>query len=283
MINAHHNLVREVLPKIGSDAFTILLFIASHLGKHDTAWPGIKRIRDNCTVLTADGTVKPMSKGRVYVALKKLEDEKLISRRQQNKDGEFGKIIYRVTTEYIGIWNKASEYELEEKIPHTVIPEHGKPEHGKPESANPAYLSIDEEEVIDKEEVIGEREETPAPENPKIVNDYKPAYNFLITYLLENESIRADRIARAEFKRASIKPSKALEGYLNKLARNGEWFRLTVPNDENDLYTWIGRHLAGWESYMRSWISNEQSKQTATPEKPKAVAIGKRRGYGMAV
>lgn len=242
-----------------------------------------------------------MSKLRVYRALNKLEEEKLLSRYQERGAGKFGKTIYRITTKHIGIWNGVDQFFLEEtddkanrmpESPHAVKPEHGLPEHGKPESEITAHLSIDNKEVVDNIEVIGEREVTrareeektetykqpadlpkPSANQPALELDYQPAFDFLFAYLKTNPEICRTRVERARFGGASITSREALEGYLNKLNREKRFFDLTIPQDDGKQFQWIAGHLAGWESYMRSWKSNEDKRQSKYQKETSPIKI----------
>lgn len=150
MINVNDKLIREELPKIGVDAFAVLMCITSHINCQNKAWPGIDRLR----------SMTGLSKERTYKAVKMLVDSGHIERKQKNHSGEFGHIIYRLTTQYLGVFMGVSSFDLPDSdvVPLAAFPEHGKPEHGKPEHGKAARISINEKEVINKDEVINEME-----------------------------------------------------------------------------------------------------------------------------
>lgn len=162
MINVDDRLIREELKVIGVDAFAVLMCITTHLGKSSTAWPGVARLRE----LTG------LSKERTYNAIKRLIESGMVERWQENENGVWGKVVYRVTTQYLNIYVSASQFALAEE-PLAGKPEHGYPEYGKPETGNPAHISINKEEVINNKEVINKEEESapatilePNPEQP---------------------------------------------------------------------------------------------------------------------
>jgi len=123
MINTDFRLVKKELPHMGVDAFSILMAITSFLGHaNDVAWPGADTLREMCPTMDADGNLKPMSVKRFYLAVKTLKKLNMIKSWQVNVKGEFGGMRYRVTTEYLGIYVKASQYTLTD-------PDDGREEH----------------------------------------------------------------------------------------------------------------------------------------------------------
>jgi hypothetical protein len=215
MININDKLIREDLAKIGVDALAVLLCITTHFNKFRVAWPGVERLR----AMTA------LSKERTYNAIRKLQESGYIERWQENKDGKFGKTKYRLTTDYIGIYMGVSAFEMEE-LPLAGIPEHGIPEHGKPYYGNTEHLSINEKEGINEIKLINEREgSAPAPKNDFDIfapDAHEKTAAYLIAYLEEN---------------AHLIPSEMRE------------VNLRIPKSEGEHYKWIGRRIAG----MQSW------------------------------
>lgn len=117
MINSKNTLITETMPKIGVDAYAVLMVIASHLRVGPVTWPGIKRIRKLAMVRSLDGKMKPMSERRVYAAINTLIEFKLISREQERlENGDWGRRYFRLTTDAISVyWNVSNEVLIEEK------------------------------------------------------------------------------------------------------------------------------------------------------------------------
>lgn len=168
MINIHSKLVKDDLRKIGVDAFAVLICITSHLNKKRTAWPGIERLR----------TMTGLSRERAYKAIKTLTDGGYIEKQQRNQNGQFGNIVYTVTTKYLSVFVSADNFELEEEIPLSEKPYDGNPYYGNASNGNPSYISIDKEGSISKVESINKVEATktkksslsPGGENPPLTN-----------------------------------------------------------------------------------------------------------------
>ena len=141
MINVHSDLIQKELPILGVDAFAVLMCITSHINTKRQAWPGIDRLR----------TMTRLSKDRTYKAIQTLINTGQVERSQENLKGEWGKVVYRVTTRHLSIFMGVSsfEFEAEEKQPLAGNPEHGYPEHGKPEPGNTEHISISQGGSID--------------------------------------------------------------------------------------------------------------------------------------
>ncbi len=141
MINVHSDLIQKELPILGVDAFAVLMCITSHINAKRQAWPGIDRLR----------TMTRLSKDRTYKAIQTLINTGHVERSQENLKGEWGKVVYRVTTRHLSIFMGVSsfEFEAEEKQPLAGNPEHGYPEHGKPEPGNTEHISISQVGSID--------------------------------------------------------------------------------------------------------------------------------------
>jgi hypothetical protein len=154
MINVNDKLIREELPKIGVDAFAVLMCITSHINRQNKAWPGIDRLR----------TMTRLSRDRTYKAIAVLVELGHIERKQKNVKGEYGHMVYRLTTQYLGVYMGVSSFELpaDESEPLTGKPEYGNAGHGKPSHGNPGSISIKKQEVVNEDEVINERESAPA-------------------------------------------------------------------------------------------------------------------------
>jgi hypothetical protein len=236
MININDKLIREDLAKIGVDALAVLLCITTHFNKFRVAWPGVERLR----AMTA------LSKERTYNAIRKLQESGYIERWQENKDGKFGKTKYRLTTDYIGIYMGVSAFEMEE-LPLAGIPEHGIPEHGKPYYGNTEHLSINEKEGINEIKLINEREgSAPAPKNETFdifaPDAHEKTAAYLIAYLEENAHLIPSEMRGKDWKRA-------VKGHCLKLKKAEQEVNLRIPKSEGEHYKWIGRRIAG----MQSW------------------------------
>lgn len=145
MINVHSDLIKQELTTMGVDAFAILMCITTHINAKRKAWPGIERLRK----------MTGLSKERTYKAIARLVELGHIERKQMNHGGEWGKVVYRLTTQYLGVYMGVSDFPLEgEEEPLAGITEHGYPEHAKPEHGFPASISIVQDGSIDKKEVL---------------------------------------------------------------------------------------------------------------------------------
>lgn len=135
---------------MGVDAFAILMCITTHINAKRKAWPGIERLRK----------MTGLSKERTYKAVARLVELGHIERKQMNQGGEWGKVVYRLTTKYLGVYMGVSDFPMEGEEeplagnPEYGYPEHAKPEHAKPEHGNPAHISIEQDGSIDKKEVL---------------------------------------------------------------------------------------------------------------------------------
>jgi hypothetical protein len=248
MININDKLIREDLPKIGVDALAVLLCITTHFNRLKIAWPGVDRLR----------AMTGLSKERTYNAIRTLQDSGYIERWQENKDGKFGKIKYRLTTDYIGVYMGVSSFEMEE-LPLAGIPEHGKPDYGFPDYGNTACLSINKGEVINEIKVINEREgkqaapEIATPTNGQIKTNLSPA-------------------AAARFRKPT---ADELTGYLEDLYIEPQWqprFRAlpcTTAEEIHDYYEangWkVGRNpMKDWRAACRNWLKNNEKFNRST-------------------
>jgi len=88
-----------------------------------------------------------LSKERAYKALATLQNAGYLERSQENIAGEWGKVIYRISTDKLGIWINANEFELEEDLHR--LPENRNTQNRNPETRH--TLSIDKDISIDKE------------------------------------------------------------------------------------------------------------------------------------
>lgn len=152
MININDKLIRDILPKIGSDAYAVMSVIASHLGKNGTrvAWPGIERIRKMATV-EKNGKILPMSVKRCRAAIRRLISEKCLERWQDRPNGDFGKTKYKLTTAYIGIYMGVNQFEMQEEEVVARKVDSGNARNGNAKNGN---AKIDHTEVINEIEGI---------------------------------------------------------------------------------------------------------------------------------
>lgn len=103
MITFKHEFIRDVLPMIGSDAFTVFTAIASHAGRGKVVWPGIDRLRNICTVETK-GKLKKMPEKRIYKAINVLISNGLAERFQERKNnGDFGLRKFKICSDLVGV------------------------------------------------------------------------------------------------------------------------------------------------------------------------------------
>jgi Helix-turn-helix domain len=166
MINIHHNLIREDLKTIGSDGLTVLLVIASFIGKDRSAFPKFQTIKSMCG----------LSKERTYKALATLQGAGYLDRSQENVAGEWGKVTYRISTDKLGIWINANEFELEEdnRLPETRHTENRNTDNRNTETRH--TLSINKDKSIDKNKSIDKEKEAPSlnPESFNYASETKP-------------------------------------------------------------------------------------------------------------
>jgi len=153
MLNIDDRLIKEVSPKIGPNALSVLLAIAIHLNqKTNRAFPSHNRLME----LTGLG------RDAVYTALKKLKDCGILTTSQTVDDinKRFGKRIFRVSTRFIKIFVDACDVE-----PFTEIPNTDESYADGPYTENPETKQLNNKEQINTKEQINKSERTPTPEN----------------------------------------------------------------------------------------------------------------------
>ncbi len=131
MINLDDRLIKEVSPKIGPNALSVLLAIAIHLNqKTNRCFPSHYRLME----LTGIG------KNAVYDALKVLKAEGLLLSEQiiDTKKKQFGRRTFRLTTRFIKIFVDAIDAE---PLPESREPESREPESREPESRETYQLN----------------------------------------------------------------------------------------------------------------------------------------------
>lgn len=97
--------IARTVPRIGTDAFTIVMALTTYLRpwNNDTeSWPHADSLRKKCKVEKA-GKLVPMPRPRFYAGVGRAMDEGIIERRQENTAGQWGKMIYRITTKHINL------------------------------------------------------------------------------------------------------------------------------------------------------------------------------------
>jgi hypothetical protein len=134
MINLDDRIFKEgIVAKIKPNAFTVLLAIATHLGKDDTCFPSNKRLEE----------ITGLGREAVQNAKKTLEKFGLIKYGQIKKEGsKFSHTEYTVNTDLISVFVPAKNTK-----PLTGQPSPGEPLTGEPESGN-TLLSINQEGSI---------------------------------------------------------------------------------------------------------------------------------------
>jgi hypothetical protein len=264
MINVNDKLIREELPKIGVDAFAVLMCITSHINRQNKAWPGIDRLR----------SMTGLSKERTYKAVKTLVDSGHIERKQKNHSGEFGHIVYRLTTQYLGVFMGVSSFDLPDSdiVPLAAFPEHGKPERAKPEHGKAASISINEMEVINKDEVINEGEGAPAqltnPEQGNVegivverdlsieqLEALERGNSFHAQFHVQVHSLETIPSVEYEVPRPAARPTSKVSELQKNINAHGEaaehFLRLIQSK---------GHSLNGAEKYAAAYFLNEQRK-----------------------
>lgn len=135
MINIDDRLIKEISPKIGANALSVLLAIAIHLNqKTGRCFPSHERLME----LTG------MGKNAVYGALKVLKNNNLLSSEQSvnTNTNRFGRRFFRVTTRFIKIFVDAEDME---PLPYFREPEFRQPENRETEQIN-KYNTADSNE-----------------------------------------------------------------------------------------------------------------------------------------
>jgi hypothetical protein len=129
MLNIDDRLIKDVSPKIGPNALSVLLAISIHLDqKTGTCFPSHERLME----LTGIG------KNSVYDALKVLKDHGILQSIQDinSKNHRFSKRVLKVNTDFISVFVPASRLEplpeIGEPFPKSREPEAGNRNLGKP-------------------------------------------------------------------------------------------------------------------------------------------------------
>lgn len=157
MLNIDDRLIKEVSPKIGPNALSVLLAIAIHLNqKTNRAFPSHARLME----LTG------MGRDAVYAALSRLKSAEILKSEQQisSRQKTFGRRVFKVSTRFIKIFVDAEDVEPLPEFPYTA-----EPHTGFPDTANPETQQINKIEQINKGEQIkqvGNGADAPTPKPP---------------------------------------------------------------------------------------------------------------------
>ena len=248
MINVHTDLIRKELSKIGVDAVAVLLCITSHINPKRQAWPGSERLKK----------MTGLSRERTYKAIQKLIELKYISRYQENKDGEWGRVVYRVTSGYLTIFVNPSAYELEsapalenaDSQPHDGNPYYANPYDGKPYDGNTESISIKQEGSISNKEVLVKGKSAPAGNETLPTSPLNTANNIDAHLNAKN-----NLLTMAAARKIDLPESKFAEAYFLNQQQRGHWYALTVPTDAGEVQLWLAKHIAG----LKAWARREPS------------------------
>lgn len=146
MLNIDDRLIKEVSPKIGANALSVLLAIAIHLNqKTNRAFPSHHRLME----LTGLG------RDAVYNALRKLQEAGLLKSVQaiNSKKKTFGRREFKVSTRFIKIFIDAEDAEPLPENPYTAHPY-----TAHPDTENQETYQLNNIEQINKEEQINKNE-----------------------------------------------------------------------------------------------------------------------------
>jgi hypothetical protein len=111
MLLIEHVLIKKGLPKVGTDAFAVLLAIASFFGKdgRNISWPGIETLCKMCKVEIA-GELRDMPVKRMYKAINRLIEANLAERFQNRlPGGEWDNRKFRLSTDLLKVFMNASD------------------------------------------------------------------------------------------------------------------------------------------------------------------------------
>jgi hypothetical protein len=241
MINVHSKLIKEDLQVMGVDAFAVLMCITSHINKSKSAWPGIDRLRK----------MTGLSRERTYAAIKKLIDLGHIERKQINEKGNFGFVIYRLTSKYLSIFigvnscNLIEDNEKSDDKPYGDLPYDGKPYDGKPYDGKATRISIDKKVSIDKKEVLVSESERTHESLPEPMQDWVEVAQAMSEYA-EGEGATQWRFM-CQVSGYNDKPIKILSTWASKA-------------QQYDLKRWR-------ENFPKllTWMKNERNNQPTQP------------------
>jgi len=281
MLNINDKLIKA-LPEIGVDAFCILQFIATHININtQTAWPGLQRIRDNCQVMSSSGETKPMPRERAQLAINTLIEKGFLHREQGRPEGgKFGKIYYRITTEWINVYLKADQAVFVDD-PHRdtesrTTDDDRNTEYRdteKPQAVNPSpnKLKRERNKLKKGEQRARTREDAPHhfPEfkSEMGINNpidpgtgrklYQDVYSYLVEYFKTNP-VWVEEIKRETGYPGNVAP--ILKKYLEGLQERNEFYKLMPRTRETEFLQWLAVILAGWKRYIDNRKKWDQEK-----------------------
>ena len=155
-------------------------------------------------------------------------------------------------------------------VPLAAFTEHGKPERAKPEYGKAARISINEGEVINKDEVINEGEGTPAQFHvqvhsletiPTVEGEVpRPAARptSKVSDVQANPNAFSDAaeyfLRLIEAKKYDLgNAAKYAVPYFRHKQQTGKWIALCLPSGIQEEQRWLGEHMAG----VRAWADNQ--------------------------
>lgn len=264
MINIDDRLIKEVGPKIGANALSVLLAIAIHVNqKTDRCFPSHSRLM----MLTGIG------RDGVYKALEKLKSEKLLTVEQKidTKTGQFGRRTFLLSTRFIKIFVDVADAE-----PLTEIPDTATPDTATPDTVNQETEQINESEQINELEQISNRERESAPAQ-KIQFNQTPTFktptelkqhltNFFKDY--PEEWAQTVEAASMEYARRKKRFDKA-ESY-SAVASYCEW---ACEEGKAEFYTYKA-HNARLRRWMRDQAQYSKSEMPAN-----VLVVGENKAY----
>lgn len=142
MLNIDDRLIKEVSPKIGPNALSVLLAIAIHLNqKTNRCFPSHHRIM----------SLTGLGRDAVYSALSRLQKEGLLQSEQKidSEKKTFSKRVFRVSTRFIRVFVCAEDMEPLPENPYTA-----NPHTDEPYTANPETYLINHTQQINQFEQI---------------------------------------------------------------------------------------------------------------------------------
>ena len=152
MLNIDDRLIKEVSPKIGANALSVLLAIAIHLNqKTNRCFPSHHRIM----------SLTGLGRDAVYSALSRLQKEGLLQSEQKidSEKKTFSKRVFRVSTRFIQVFVCAEDMEPLPENPYTANPHTDEPYTANPET----YLINHTQQIKQLEQINNVGENTPAP------------------------------------------------------------------------------------------------------------------------
>lgn len=299
MLNVDDRLIKEVLPRIGPNAFAVLMAIAVHMdatGKD--SFPSNKRL----TALTGIG------RDGLYAAFAVLKKHRLFSVEQEKAQrGKFGKRTIFITTDLIAFWVPAKSAPFtvgphtDEEIPEPFTPE---PCAVEPCTANPAHNTLNNKELINnKEQYCAEenphpiyqvevfepvKTETVTVEQPR-VKVLMPKYDLKKHPLPELEAQRKKLLEQYNDPNTPIHNREAIEATGKKVAaliktekdidaailllneKAGFTYRLNTPATRKAIKNRLSEYPLGnlalvIEHKCKEWADDEKMRQYLRPE-----------------